>query len=279
MNSEVYDMLNLIELEQFVAFSEYGTLSEVSKLMNISQPTLTRNMKHIEECFGVTLFTRQKNKLSLNETGAIAVEYAKQLLKDEKNAILMVQDFDRKLRSITVASCAPAPLWLLSPRLSAAYPDNTISSSICNTNKIIEDVKSGAIDIGILPYAYQDASLQDVSFFTEHLSVCIPYEHELCKKDSITFHDLNGYNCLLRDQLGFWTDLCKKRMPASRFLIQTDESEFHELIRSSTLFCFSTNVAAYPDDILIGRKIIPIVDDDANVTYHLMWKKGVEYRF
>lgn len=279
MNSEVGFMLNLIELEQFVKFSESGTLSEVSKLMNISQPTLTRNMKHVEECFGVSLFTRQKNKLSLNETGKKAVEYAKQLLKDEKNAILMVQDFDRKLRSITVASCAPAPLWILSPKLSAAYPDNTISSSICDSDQIIENVKSGATDIGILPYAYKDDSLHDISFITEHLSVCIPYEHELCKKDHVTSAELNGYNCLLRDQLGFWTDLCKKNMPASRFLIQTDEAEFHELVRSSTLFCFSTNFANYPDDVLVGRKTIPIVDDDANVTYHLIWKKGVEYQF
>ena len=279
MNSEVYLMLNLIELEQFVAFSESGTLSEVSKLMNISQPTLTRNMKHVEECFGVALFTRQKNKLSLNETGNVAVEYAKELLKNERNAVFMVQDFDRKLRSITVASCAPAPLWILSPKLSAAYPDNTISSSICDTNKIMEDVKSGAIDIGILPYPYAYDSFEDIPFFTEHLSVCIPEDHTLCEMDSLTFHDLNGYNCLLRDQLGFWTNLCKEKMPASRFLIQTDEAEFHELVRSSTLFCFSTNIAAYPEDILTGRKIIPITDDTANVTYHLIWKKGVEYRF
>lgn len=272
-------MLNLIELEQFVVFSEYGTLSEVSKLINISQPTLTRNMKHVEECFGVSLFTRQKNKLSLNETGNVAVEYAKDLLKNEKNAILRVQDFDRKLRSITVSSCAPAPLWLLSPKLSAAYPENTISSSICDTNKMIDDVKSGTINIAILPYPCADDSLEDVPFVTEHLSVCIPEDHILCEMDSISFHDLNGYNCLIRDQLGFWTNLCKEKMPASRFLIQTDEAEFYELVRSSTLFCFSTNLAAYPEDVLAGRKLIPIADEDANVTYHLVWKKGVEYRF
>ena len=79
-------MLNLIELEQFVTFADCGTLSEVSNLMNISQPTLTRNMRHVEQDFGVSLFTRQKNRLSLNETGEKAVEYARQLLKTEKNS-------------------------------------------------------------------------------------------------------------------------------------------------------------------------------------------------
>ena len=120
-------MLNLIELEQFVAFADFGTLSEVSQHMNISQPTLTRNMRHVEADFGVSLFNRQKNKMSLNETGKTAVEYARQLLKTEQNIVHMVQEFDRKLRSITIASCAPAPLWLLSPNISFYYPDNMIS--------------------------------------------------------------------------------------------------------------------------------------------------------
>ncbi len=272
-------MLNLIELEQFVAFSKYGTLSEVSKLMNISQPTLTRNMKHVEDSFGVSLFARRKNKLSLNETGIKAVEYAKQLLKDEKNAILMVQEFDRKLHSITISSCAPAPLWILSPKLSTAYPDYTISSSICDTDKVISDVKSDVIDIGILPYKCIDDSFYVTPFFTEHLSVCIPYQHELYKKNTLTFDELNGYNCLLRDQLGFWTNLCKRKMPASKFLIQTDESEFLELVRSSTLFCFTTNFGTYPDGFLENRKIIPVTDKAANVTYYLVWKKEKAYRF
>ena len=115
--------------------------------------------------------------------------------------------------------------------------------------------------------------------FNLNLSVCIPFGHSLCSYDKLTFHDLNGYNRLLWDQLGFWTDLCKRKMPASKFLIQTDESEFLELVKSSTLFCFSTNYASYPDEILNDRKRIPIVDDCANVEYWVVGKKGNTYRF
>ena len=41
-------MLNLIELEQFVAFADYGTLSKAAEHLNISQPTITRSMQHVE---------------------------------------------------------------------------------------------------------------------------------------------------------------------------------------------------------------------------------------
>ena len=72
--------------------------------------------------------------------------------------------------------------------------------------------------------------------FNLNLSVCIPFGHSLCSYDKLTFHDLNGYNRLLWDQLGFWTDLCKRKMPASKFLIQTDESEFVERFPEFSLF-------------------------------------------
>lgn len=201
------------------------------------------------------------------------------MLKTEQNIVYMVQEFDRKLRSITIASCAPAPLWLLSPNISFYYPDNIISFSICEIDQVIKHIETGQIDIGILPFEYQKDDLCTTHFFTEHLSVCIPFGHSLCSYDKLTFHDLNGYNRLLWDQLGFWTDLCKRKMPASKFLIQTDESEFLELVKSSTLFCFSTNYASYPDEILNDRKRIPIVDDCANVEYWVVWKKGNTYRF
>ena len=116
------------------------------------------------------------------------------MLKTEQNIVYMVQEFDRKLRSITIASCAPAPLWLLSPNISFYYPDNIISSSICEIDQVIKHIETGQIDIGILPFEYQKDDLCTTHFFTEHLSVCIPFGHSLCSYDKLTFHDLNGYN-------------------------------------------------------------------------------------
>lgn len=55
-------MLDLLELEQLAAFAEYGTLSKAAQELHISQPTLTRTMKRLEEEFGVPLFVRGKIK-------------------------------------------------------------------------------------------------------------------------------------------------------------------------------------------------------------------------
>ena len=46
-------MFTLEELEQFAAFAEAGTLSQAAEKLHISQPTITRTMQHLEECFKV----------------------------------------------------------------------------------------------------------------------------------------------------------------------------------------------------------------------------------
>ena len=75
-------MLDLYELKQFTAFADLGTLSKVAEKFHISTPSVTRSMQNVEECFGVTLFSRSKNRIELNETGRFAVAYAKKLIDD-----------------------------------------------------------------------------------------------------------------------------------------------------------------------------------------------------
>ena len=52
-------MLNLLELEQLIAFADLGTLSKAAEELHISQPTLTRTMKNLEAAFGVPLLAAQ----------------------------------------------------------------------------------------------------------------------------------------------------------------------------------------------------------------------------
>ena len=106
-------MLDLNELEQLIAFADTGTLSKVAEAFHISTPSVTRSMKNIEEEFGVFLFHRTKNRIELNETGKVAVECARKLLEEADHAVQRVRTYDAELKTITVKSCAPAPLWKL----------------------------------------------------------------------------------------------------------------------------------------------------------------------
>lgn len=260
-------MINLYELRQLVAFADLGTLSRVAEEFHISTPSVTRSMQHLEDDFGVPLFTRGKNKIELNDTGSLAVDYARKLLSEAERAVQQVRDFEQRQRTVVVRSCAPAPLWELLPKLSARKFGLMVASAICQNDEVLSAWRDGSCDIAILPFPIAGAE----PFMQENLFVCVPPEHELATHNSLTFADINGFNFLLRTELGFWDTLCREKMPASKFLVQPDSAVFDELVHASSLPCFTTEYGqlqgGYPE-----RVNIPLTDAEAHVTFYLAQK-------
>lgn len=257
-------MLDLYELSQLVAFADLGTLSHVAEEFHISTPSVTRSMQHLEDAFGVSLFARGKNRIELNETGKTAVEAARRLLKEAEQTVRQVQNFDQRQRTIVIRSCAPAPLWELQRTLNTQKPNMMVSSAICQNEEVLEAWENGSCDIAVLPFPVAGAK----PFMKENLFVCVPRDHELAKHKSLTSADINGFNFLLRTELGFWDTLCRKKMPASKFLVQPDYTVFDELVRASSLPCFTTDYRG-AQNIYPGRVNIPLTDEEVHVTFYV----------
>lgn len=270
-------MISFEDLEQLTAFAKHGTLVKAADALHISQPTITRTMKNIEEYFGVRLFERGKNRIRLNSTGEKAVEQANKVLEAARQMITAVREYDKSLRTIVVESCAPAPLWFVVPQLAKKYPAMTLSSSLTGNEEIMEHVREGSCHVGIVLAPPAEQGINSRPYLQENLSICLPPDHPALQNApaALNFLDINGFNCLLRSRLGFWDDLCRREMPASRFLVQENDDEFQELMRNSTLPIFITNLAKYSEEDMNGRMSIPIADASANVTYYLISGKDV----
>lgn len=264
-------MLNLYDLRLLTAFDELGTLSRAAESLHISTPSATRAMQSLEECFAVPLFNRGKNRIELNETGKLAVEYAHKLLREADEAVNQVRAFSQRRRTIVVRSCAPAPMWELLHKLNSHRPDMTISYAVCQNAEVLSAWEDGSCDIAILPFDFEGAE----PFMQERLYVCVPEAHELAGKRSLTFADINGFNFLLRSQLGFWDTLCREKMPASKFLVQTDPSVFDELVKASSLPCFSTDYGQRQQPGYPGRVNIPMSDNEVQVTFYIAERNTV----
>ena len=98
-------------LEQFEAVARCGTLLKASEELHISQPSLSRSMKKLEEELGVSLFKRENSKISLNETaGKLAADYARRALEANREMVERVWAFDRSQRTVTLTSKIFNPL-------------------------------------------------------------------------------------------------------------------------------------------------------------------------
>lgn len=255
-------MLNLEELEKFVSFGELGTLTKVADRFSVSVPSVTRAMQNIEECYGVPLFVRSGNRIELNENGKEALLSARKLLSDAESSIRDVREYDRRRKTVVVKSCAPAPLWALIPALNDIRGEKVVSSEVMRSEDVLSAWKNGDADIVILPYPIEGSR----PFLEENLFVAVPSGSELASRENVTFSDLDGMTFLLRYDLSFWGTLCRNRMKNSKFLVQSDTSVFVELVKASSIPCFTTDRAKLPEDF--GRVSIPLSDSEAHVMFY-----------
>ena len=266
-------MFELYQLEQLLAVAACGTLSNAAEQLHISQPALSRSMQRLEAELQVSLFTRQKNKIELNENGRMAVDYARKIMEQSQDMISRIQAFDRSQRTILFGACAPAPLWEIPALLSDLYPEMTISSEIRENDVLLQGLREDVYQLIVLPFPVDEPGMICAKYGEEHLFFSLPPAHPLSGSKALYMKDLNGETMLLRNRLGFWRELTVRKMPDTRFLEQEDVA-FDELVKFSALPSFATDVVLNREGNHVNRVNIPILDEEANVSYYCLCKPG-----
>lgn len=271
-------MFEFIQLEQLLAIDKYKTLSKAAEELLISQPALSRSMQRLEEELQVTLFTRQKNKITFNENGKLALEYARKIVNSSLEMKEHLQAFDKSNHTISIGSCAPAPIWNLTPEVSRLFPDMKIQSDMKSLDELVDGLINNKYQIIITT---DEMNLPDIisrKYCEEHLYISLPPAHPLAGHKSLTLNDLNGQSILILSKIGFWYDICKAKMPDSLFLVQEELSALDELRKSSALPSFATdltNKSSSHDNCIL----IPLTDPEVNVTFYINYNKSYKKQF
>ncbi len=268
------EIMEFYLLEYLTAFSKNKTLSAAAEHLHVSEPTLSRSMQKLERELKVSLFDRARNNIKLNEVGIKFLEYATHILHETEFSIKSIRNYAESMKTITIESCAPAPLWKLANELPSPYSNMKITSSIENQNKIIEDLKNESCDIGILT-TYKTSlgeKYKSKKYMNENLMITVKKDHPLSKLKEVTFNDINGYNFILFNQTGFWEEICREHMPQSKFIIQETIENIENLVRDSNIPSFATNLSNERYLIPKDRILIPIKDNIANVTFYIVSK-------
>lgn len=266
-------MFELNQLEQLLAIEKYKTLSHAAEHLNISQPALSRSIQRLEDELEVTLFERQKNKLTFNEDGIQALEYARRILELSHEMKTSLAAAAKARRTISIGSIAPAPLWSLTPDISMLHPEMSIQSEIENHDKLERGLQDDTYQIIITNDPTADDDTIVMEYCEEDLYVALPPAHPLAGRESLHLSDLNGQSILQYSKVGFWLDICKAKMPDSLFIMQDEFETLNELRRTSALPAFATNITGSTPSSE-HRVMVPLLDDEVNVIFYFKYKKA-----
>ncbi|MBQ7538415.1 MAG: LysR family transcriptional regulator [Treponema sp.] len=218
---------------------------------------------------GVLLFYREKNRISVNENGKFFYPLAKKLLEDAEDAKAKMKAFDESRRLICISSCLPFPLIpLFNEAVKKAFPSRTIQKKLCLSVDLLPSLFDKKSSLIILPHPAEKKGVYEKIFQTEQLFVSLSADsNEFFGKKSLTFEDLKGKTIMLLPLDGYWNELIKEKVKDARFLSQKNAGDYTDIMNSSSLISFSTDLVEKNAPKLKNKKLIPLADKEARLSY------------
>ena len=266
-------MIEIGQVEQLLAVSKYGTLSKAAEALHISQPALSRAMQKLEEELQVPIFDREKNRITLNATGKVAVDYAQKVLFSANDMIARVREYNRMTHTISIGACAPAPLWDLVPYAGKIFENMAVSSEIKMPDILLSGLENDLYTAVVLNKIPESKELYYELYDTETLYFSLAPDHSLADSKALFFKNLDGQTMLLYSRIGVWYPMHLETQPHTHFILQDNREVFMDLTQNSTLPTFISDLSIERDGKPDNRKIIPIIDKEATNTFYLVCKK------
>lgn len=262
--------MEFVQLRQLDAIARAGTISAAADELHTSQPSVSRSMRALERELGCELFERTRNHVELNEAGRLALRHARAILAEERRMRDAFDELTRRSRTIAIASVAPAPVWRLTERVTERFPGTILTSELLDDEQEVERrLFARSADLAITRRPMGLPNVTCASLMVENLSVFVPKGDELAGRTSVRFSELDGRTFLMNAEVGFWGDVVRAAMPSARFIEQTDSLVLSQLIRSSDLLGFITDVTG-PQHADERRVRVPIQDADAHATFYVV---------
>ena len=193
--------MNLRDLRYFVTLADTKHFGKAAERCYVSQPTLSAQIKKLENYLGVQLIERQPRRVQLTETGARIVPIARRMLQESDDIIALARNehdpLSGKINVALIPTIGPYLLPVVMRRLRKQLPRLKLMLYEYQTQALLEKMRAGDIELGILALPVALEGLESRELYEEPFTVAAPTSSELAKKANVKIEDLNGETVLL----------------------------------------------------------------------------------
>ncbi len=193
--------MNLRDLHYLVTVADTLHFGQAAITCNVSQPTLSMQLKKLEEELGVQLFERSNKHVMLTPMGGEITARARRVLAEVaqmKEAAASSRDpLAGTLRLGLFPTLAPYLLPGLMPKLQAEFPKLNLLLTEEKTPILLQKLEAGEIDAALFAMPVEAAGLAVTPLFQEPFLLAVGAKHRLAKRKAVTLEDLAGESVLL----------------------------------------------------------------------------------
>jgi LysR family hydrogen peroxide-inducible transcriptional activator len=201
IGGDYYQRMNLRDLRYLVALADERHFGKAAERCFVSQPTLSAQVRKLEEYLGVPLVERQPKRVALTPTGEKVVRRARTLLQ-EADAIVDLARTDRDplagaLKLALIPTVGPYLLPHVVGRLRKELPRLKLMLYEYQTEPLLQKLRAGDIDLGIVALPVVLDGLEAAELYDEPFMLAVPAAHALADVERVKLDDLRGETLLL----------------------------------------------------------------------------------
>lgn len=186
--------MTLVQLEYIIAVDTYKSFVLAAEKSFVTQPTLSMQIQKLEKSLGVRIFDRSKQPIVPTDIGAVVINQARNVLKERdkiKELISETQDeLGGEIRIGVIPTLAPYLLPKILGSFMEKYPKMKLQIWESTTTKVIQELKLGLLDCGILSTPLDDNELSENPLFYESFVAYISSDSNLNNTVTVNAADL-----------------------------------------------------------------------------------------
>ena len=192
--------MRLTQLRSFYAVARMGSFTKAARMLHLSQPTLTTQVRFLEERYQVELLFRRGRQVVPTEMGEQLMQLAQQIFTLEGDAVSLLEDAgELRTGHLRVAAVGPYHVTQMLVDFNRRYPAVKVSVSTGNSEDVLDRLLDYRADVGVLAQVVSDDRFVSVPFSQHPVVVFASARHRFARRRSIRIAELQGERMILRE--------------------------------------------------------------------------------
>ncbi|MCD9022873.1 LysR family transcriptional regulator [Cohnella silvisoli] len=186
--------MDMRQLSYFLEVAQHASFSKASQAIHLSQPTLSKMVKNLEDELGVVLLDRSTRRVVLTEAGKVVQAHAQTVINASQHLLAAVADLTEMKKGQFTLGLPPVIGASFFPKVIAdfhqLYPDITIRIVEEGGKRIEQLLLEGKINLGVVVLPVDERKFEVVPIVERHLNLVLPLTHSLSQRQKVRLTDL-----------------------------------------------------------------------------------------